>query len=41
MNESDEPGADTASRTPLPEGTLPVGLGLLINGISSYAFFKI
>ena len=26
---------------PLPEGTLPVGLGLLIAGISSYAFFKV
>lgn len=25
---------------PLPEGTLPVGLGLLIAGLSSYAFFK-
>ena len=31
----------TGTRTPLPDGTLPVGLGLLINGISSYAFFKI
>jgi O-antigen/teichoic acid export membrane protein len=28
-------------RLPLPEGTLPVGAGLLIAGISSYAFFKI
>jgi O-antigen/teichoic acid export membrane protein len=28
-------------RLPLPEGTLPVGVGLLIAGISSYAFFKI
>lgn len=28
-------------RLPLPEGTLPVGAGLLIAGVSSYAFFKI
>lgn len=28
-------------RLPLPEGTLPVGVGLLIAGVSSYAFFKI
>ena len=29
------------SRTPLPEGTLPVAVGLIIAGISSYAFFKV
>jgi len=28
-------------RLPLPEGTLPVGVGLLIAGVSSYAFFKV
>jgi len=28
-------------RLPLPEGTLPVGVGLIVAGISSYAFFKI
>ncbi len=28
-------------RTPLPEGTLPVGIGLLIAGVASYAFFKV
>jgi O-antigen/teichoic acid export membrane protein len=28
-----------AQRLPLPEGTLPVGLGLLIAGLASYAFF--
>lgn len=28
-------------KLPLPEGTLPVGAGLLIAGVSSYAFFKI
>ena len=29
------------SRVPLPEGTIPVGIGLFIAGISSYAFFKV
>ena len=29
------------TRTPLPEGTLPVGAALLIGGIATYAFFKI
>jgi len=28
-------------RLPLPEGTLPVGLGLLIGGIASFAFFRV
>src|SRR5215207_6795312 len=28
-------------RLPLPEGTLPVGVGLIVAGVSSYAFFKI
>ncbi|MFZ1489869.1 MAG: hypothetical protein WAS51_08000 [Ilumatobacteraceae bacterium] len=37
-----DPETDKAtSRLPLPEGTLPVGLGLLIAGVSSYAFFKV
>jgi O-antigen/teichoic acid export membrane protein len=31
--------ARAQTRMPLPEGTLPVGFGLLIAGISSYAFF--
>lgn len=31
--------ATAAQRLPLPEGTLPVGLGLLIAGLASYAFF--
>ena len=26
---------------PLPEGTLPVGVGVIISGITSYAFFKV
>ncbi len=30
-----------AQRLPLPEGTLPVGVGLLVAGVSSYAFFKV
>jgi len=29
------------SRVPLPEGTIPVGIGLFIAGVSSYAFFKV
>ena len=37
--DNDQPSA--LQRLPLPEGTLPVGAGLLIAGISSYAFFKI
>jgi len=36
---SDQPSA--IQKLPLPEGTLPVGAGLLIAGVSSYAFFKI
>ncbi|MFM8794103.1 MAG: hypothetical protein ACKOFF_04295 [Acidimicrobiales bacterium] len=28
-------------RAPLPEGTLPVGVGLLVTGVASYAFFKV
>ncbi|MEO7396977.1 MAG: hypothetical protein ABIW84_00280 [Ilumatobacteraceae bacterium] len=37
--DNDQPSA--IQRLPLPEGTLPVGVGLLIAGVSSYAFFKI
>ncbi|HRE01458.1 MAG TPA: hypothetical protein PLV68_09165, partial [Ilumatobacteraceae bacterium] len=38
--------APTNRRSPLqklalPEGTLPVGAGLIVAGISSYLFFKI
>ena len=29
------------SRTPLPEGTVPVAAALLIAGVATYAFFKI
>jgi O-antigen/teichoic acid export membrane protein len=28
-------------RTPLPEGTIPVGIALLIAGVATYAFFKV
>ncbi len=28
-------------RTPLPEGTLPVGISLLVAGLATYAFFKV
>ena len=28
-------------RAPLPEGTLPVGIALLIAGVATYAFFKV
>ena len=31
----------SSSRAPLPEGTLPVAIGLLVAGVSSYAFFKV
>ncbi|MFM8856951.1 MAG: hypothetical protein ACKOI2_07055, partial [Actinomycetota bacterium] len=35
------PVDSVAARTPLPEGTLAVGGGLLVAGLSSYAFFKV
>jgi len=28
-------------RTPLPEGTIPVGIALLVAGVATYAFFKV
>ena len=33
--------SSTSSRVPLPEGTLPVGIGLLIAGLASYLFLKV
>ena len=36
-----EEKSEQNSRTPLPEGTFPVGIGLLISGVASYAFFKV
>ena len=29
------------SRAPLPEGTIPVGLGLLVSGLSAFVFLKV
>jgi lipopolysaccharide export LptBFGC system permease protein LptF len=31
----------TSERSPLPEGTIAVGLGLGINGLSAYVFIKL
>lgn len=31
----------SSSRVPLPEGTIPVAIALLIAGVASYAFFKV
>ncbi len=36
---STEPPAQ--ARTPLPEGTIPVGIALLIAGFATYAFFRV
>jgi len=36
---SDE--SSTSSRVPLPEGTAPVAIGLLIAGLASYLFLKV
>ena len=38
---SETSATPTTSRAPLPEGTLPIAIGLIIAGISSYAFFKV
>jgi O-antigen/teichoic acid export membrane protein len=35
------PASGPSRRLPLPEGTLPVGVGLLIAGFATYAFFKV
>lgn len=40
-SESSAAAQATTPRIPLPEGTLAVGGGLLVAGISSYAFFKV
>ena len=34
-------GEKAPGRAPLPEGTLPVGIGLLVAGVSSYLFLKV
>jgi hypothetical protein len=31
----------SSSRAPLPEGTIPVGIGLLVAGLSSFAFLRV
>ena len=37
-----EPSDDQRpGRVPLPEGTIPVGIGLLIAGVASFAFFRV
>ncbi|MFN8022689.1 MAG: hypothetical protein U0Q03_14270 [Acidimicrobiales bacterium] len=33
--------SSSSSRVPLPEGTIPVGIGLLIAGLCSFAFFRV
>jgi len=38
---SDGEAAEKTSRVPLPEGTIPVGIGLFVAGFTSYAFFKV
>jgi O-antigen/teichoic acid export membrane protein len=38
---SDALATEKTSRIPLPEGTIPVGVGLFISGFTSYAFFKV
>ncbi len=39
MTTSDE--QSSSSRAPLPEGTIPVGVGLLVAGLSSFAFLRV
>lgn len=38
---SDAVEQESSSKAPLPEGTIPVGIGLFIAGITAYAFFKV
>jgi O-antigen/teichoic acid export membrane protein len=35
------PATSAPRRAPLPEGTIPVGIALLVAGVATYAFFKI
>jgi O-antigen/teichoic acid export membrane protein len=35
------PAQPTRVRAPLPDGTIPVGIGLLAAGVATYAFFKV
>lgn len=41
MAGNDSTSSTAAARTPLPEGTIPVAIGLLIAGVCSFAFFRI
>ena len=41
MSDDQQQPGSPAVRTVIPEGTLPVGAGLLITGVTSYAFFKV
>ncbi|MEY4365490.1 MAG: hypothetical protein RLZZ305_834 [Actinomycetota bacterium] len=41
MSDAQQQPGSPAVRTVIPEGTLPVGAGLLITGLTSYAFFKV
>ncbi|CAB4664094.1 unannotated protein [freshwater metagenome] len=41
LSVSDNGSAEKTSRIPLPEGTIPVGIGLFISGFTAYAFFKV
>lgn len=38
---SDAVEQETQSKAPLPEGTVPVAIGLTIAGLTAYAFFKV
>jgi O-antigen/teichoic acid export membrane protein len=39
--DDDEPGHASSRSSPLPEGSIPVGVGLLIAGVAIYAFFLV
>jgi len=39
VNAADQPSS--ASRAPLPEGTIPVGIGLLVSGLSAFVFLRV
>jgi O-antigen/teichoic acid export membrane protein len=41
LSRTAEPRPTLSERLPLPDGTLPVGAGLLVAGLASYAFFKV
>lgn len=41
MSDSPAPADPSRRSLPLPEGTIPVGIGLVVTGAASYAFFKV